>query len=193
MTDKNTPDSGQEATNVQIELQRFYLKEQSCRVPYGFQGFEQSGKLEYRHEMNLQHQVIGDNRFEVVLNFSLTASYEKITAYTVSVQQAGIMHTTTKDPNALTHLLNIYMPTMLFPYVRKHIGDAIFNAGFESVLLPPVDFSQMLQQQQAESAQSTEGKQESVQAGSHADKWQDFNKQVKKSAFKGNKSDREVQ
>ncbi len=152
MTEKNASETGQEIPGIEIELQRFYLKDQSCKVPYSFQAFEQSGKLEYRHEMSVQNQKLTDDRFEVTLHFSLTASYEKITAYTVSIQQAGIIRTNTKDQQALANLLNIYMPTMLFAYLRKHVADAILNAGFESVLLPPVDFAQLLKQQQTEAA-----------------------------------------
>ena len=139
----HTPNQTQSVT---LEIQRFYVKEQTCKVPHGSQTFQTSGQPENAMEMNINSQSIAKDIFEVTLHITLSSKAQQRTLYTVDVQQAGIVKIQGQDDSSLAHLINVYMPALLYPYIRKVIADAIYNAGFAPTFLPPVDFASMYAQ-----------------------------------------------
>lgn len=148
----------QESTNTQtppnitIEIQRFYTKEQSCKVPHGYQAFQSLEKLDNQTEMSINHQPVAQDTFEITLNVTVTGKTEQRTAYTANVQQSCVLKINSKDEQQLTQIMNVHIPNMLYPYVRKTIADLIGNSGFVPLFLPIVDFASMHQQQQAKTA-----------------------------------------
>ena len=66
----------------------------------------------------------------------------------------------------LDPILGIACPNILFPYAREAVSDAVTRAGFQPVLLQPVNFealyAQRLQQQQ-EAAQENAGEAPTIQ------------------------------
>lgn len=150
MTKAQTP------PGITIEILRFYTKEQSCKVPYGYQAFPTEKDtipgtgLENQTEMSINHQPIAQDTFEITLNVTVTGKIEQKTAYTANVQQSCALKIGTKDEQALTQIMSVHIPNMLHPYVRKNIADLIGNSGFMPVFLPIVDFASMHQQQLAQ-------------------------------------------
>ena len=133
-----------------IEILRMYVKEQSCKVPHGYQAFQTEGNQDISTEMNVNSQALAKDVFEVTLNFTITAKLQQRTIYQVLVQQAAVIRTKITEEEKLANLLNIVIPTMLYPYARKVVADAVFNAGFPSIFLPVVDFSAIKQQNKQE-------------------------------------------
>jgi preprotein translocase subunit SecB len=133
-----------------VEIVRLYSKEQSCKIPHGYQAFQVEGKPEVATEMNVNTQPVEQNTFEVTLHISVTSKIEQRTLYQVLVQQAVVVKTGITDQSQLSQLLSVYLPNMLYPYARKMVADSIFNAGFPPVFLPIVDFSSAYQQRKSE-------------------------------------------
>lgn len=141
------PTSQNAQPGVTIEIQRFYAKEQSCKVPHGYQAFQSLEKLENQTEMSINTQPIAQDTFEITLNVTVTGKIEQRTAYTATVQQSCVIKTSSKDEQQLSQIMNIHIPNMLYPYVRKAIADLIGSSGFVPVFLAIIDFSSMHQQQ----------------------------------------------
>jgi preprotein translocase subunit SecB len=53
----------------------------------------------------------------------------------------------------LQPVLAIHCPTVLFPYLRETVADAIARAGFPPVHLAPINFEALYQQQLAQMQQ----------------------------------------
>jgi preprotein translocase subunit SecB len=56
-------------------------------------------------------------------------------------------------------VLGIVCPNVLFPYARETVSDLITRAGFPPVLLAPVNFEALYQQQHAEASSPPKGPQ----------------------------------
>lgn len=140
---------------VTLDLQHFYVKEQSCKVPHGLAQLKSSEKPEINTEMHINRQALGKETYEVILQLNVVSKIENRTTYQVEVQQSCIFKTDGKDEKQLSHLFNIYIPNLLYPYARKVIADAVMNAGFSAVMLPPMDFASMYQQSQEQTEKNT--------------------------------------
>jgi len=150
MSEKNLDvavEKNSELEAVRVEIQRIYVKDQYCKVPHAPQAFQQAdNKLEMATEMHINSQLLGKEIWEITLTISLTAKAAQSTVYTANVQQACIVKTNCIDEKQLSHLLNVHIPGILYPYIRKVIADAVFNAGFPPAFMPYVDFASMYQQ-----------------------------------------------
>ena len=67
--------------------------------------------------------------------------------FLVEAAQAGIFVARNIPAQELEAVLAIACPNILFPYVREVISDVVVRAGFPPVLLSPVNFEAIYQQQ----------------------------------------------
>jgi preprotein translocase subunit SecB len=67
--------------------------------------------------------------------------------------QAGIFQIRNVPQADLDPVLGITCPNILFPYVRETISDMVSRAGFPPVILNPVNFEALYQQQAAAQAE----------------------------------------
>jgi len=133
---------------VKLGIQRIYLKELSLKIPQApeiFRDMNQpdAAKPEVSTEIQIRHTPLPDACFEVSLTLRLTAKRENSTVYTLDVQQAVVFETDCKDSAQLEQLLNVYFPSLLYPYAHRVISDTTTSAGFPGILLPPMDFASM--------------------------------------------------
>ncbi len=149
MTKIQTQQNIQAEPNITIEIQRFYTKEQTCKVPHGYQAFQSTEKLDNQTEMSINNQPIAQDTYEITLNVTVTGKIEQKTAYIANVQQSCVLEINSKDEQQLNKIINVYIPNMLHPYVRKTISDLIVCSGFSPLFLPIIDFASMYQQPEA--------------------------------------------
>ncbi len=129
---------------VQIKIERIYLKDASFESPGTPTIFSEPFRPEMNVDINTRVNSLGDNRHEVVLSATLKASRgEDKTAYVVEVQQAGIFVITGVEGGQLAPVLGIHCPTTLFPYLRETIGALVIKGGFPAVQLAPVNFERL--------------------------------------------------
>ncbi len=146
MTNIQTQKNIQAEANIAIEIHRFYTKEQTCKMPHGYQAFQSAEKLDNQTEMSINNQPIAQDTYEVTLNVTVTGIVEQKTAYIANVQQSCVLKISSKDEQQLNKIINVYIPNMLYPYVRKTISDLIGYSGFSPLFLPIMDFSSIYQQ-----------------------------------------------
>lgn len=144
-----------------LEIKRFYVKEQSCKVPYAPGIFGAEGQPTTQVEISNQKYKRDNGETDVTIHLNISLKINQQTALTLQVEQVGtfLLQGFTKEQEE--QLLGAYCPSLLFPYARKIVADLSQSAGFAPINLPPVNFDQMYLQQQ-ENAKK-QGRNESAQ------------------------------
>ena len=81
------------------------------------------------------------------LTVTVTAKIGEKTMFLVEVRQAGIFQIRNIPEGDLEPVMMIGCPNILFPYAREAVSDAVTRAGFQPVLLSPVNFESLYQAQ----------------------------------------------
>jgi len=93
-----------------------------------------------------------DNRVEVVLTITITATQDEATGFLVEVQQAGQFLIEGLNDEQMQQVLAIACPNMLFPYAREAIDSLVTRGGFPAVNLQPVNFEALFLQARKQAA-----------------------------------------
>src|SRR5262249_17404279 len=93
--------------------------------------------------------------YECVLTVTLTAKVGEKTLFLVEASQAGVFTIRGIPQDQLQPLIAINCPSVLFPYVRETLADAVMRAGFPPVHLAPINFEALYQQQVAQMQKPT--------------------------------------
>ena len=133
-----------EQIQVQLRIERIYLKDASFESPGAPSIFTEQFQPEMQVDINTGVNSLGDNRHEVVLRATVTAKRsEDKHAYIVEVQQAGIFVIEGAEGNALRQVLGVAWPNALFPYLRETLDGMVTKGGFPPLHLAPVNFEML--------------------------------------------------
>ncbi|MEK7835543.1 MAG: protein-export chaperone SecB, partial [Pseudomonadota bacterium] len=91
---------------------------------------------------------------EVVLTVTITAKIKDKTLFLVEAAQAGVFQIRNVPQQDVGPLLGIACPNTLFPYVRQTISAVTSRAGFTPVVLAPMTFEGIYQQQMQQMQQA---------------------------------------
>ncbi|MDR2925298.1 MAG: protein-export chaperone SecB [Azoarcus sp.] len=153
-------DSNQAADNSPVfAIEKIYVKDLSLEVPNAPQIFLVRETPQINVQLRTEGKPIDKGIFEVKLTITVNATLsENRTLFLVETAQAGIFRIQNAPEEELELILGIGCPNILFPYARETISDAITRAGFQPVLLTPVNFEALYQQsrQNADANPSTQ-------------------------------------
>jgi preprotein translocase subunit SecB len=139
-------------------IEKIYVKDFSLEVPNAPQIFLEHGAPDVSIQINNSGAPLGEGAFDATLTVTVTAKLGDKTLFLVEVSQAGIFRITNVPENEIEPLLAIACPNILQAYAREVISDATVRAGFAPVLLQPINFDaiyqQNLQKRKAETATS---------------------------------------
>lgn len=148
-----------ESPQPMFAIERIYVKDLSVEVPNGPEVFSEreSPKIDVNVQSNAR--AVQDGIFEVVLIITINAKVNEKSLFLVEVTQAGVFQIRNIPQQDMGPILGIACPNALFPYVRETISSVTARAGFPPVILAPMSFEgiyqqQMLQQQSAAQPQS---------------------------------------
>ncbi|MDR0634494.1 MAG: protein-export chaperone SecB [Azoarcus sp.] len=150
-------DNNQAAENNQpiFSIEKIYAKDLSLEVPNAPQSFLIRETPHINVKLNTESGLVDANIYEVKLTITVEATLsDKRVLFLVEVVQAGIFRIQNIVQNDLELVLGIGCPNILFPYAREVVSDAVTRAGFQPVLLAPVNFEALFNQarQQAQAA-----------------------------------------
>ncbi len=160
---------GARQVEVQLRVERMYVKDASFESPGAPSIFSTQFQPNFQVDINTGINSLGDNRHEVVLAVTATANRdEEHIAYIAEVHQAGIFEVKGVEGAALHPVLGIACPNMLFPYVREALDNLIVKGGFPPLQLAPVNFENLFRQAAAgqDQAQTASAAAEADAAGS---------------------------
>ena len=140
-----------------FSIEKIFVKDLSLEVPNAPQIFLDRDPPQV--EVGLQSEAggIGDGVFEVVLTVTVTARLGEKTVFLVEAAQAGIFQVRNVPEEELEPVLAIACPNILFPYARETVSDIINRAGFQPILLAPVNFEALYRQRLEQQAQQQPG------------------------------------
>lgn len=123
---------------------RIYVKNASVEVPNMARTPKFAVRPDITVDLQINAQPAWENHLECSLRISLHARLNGMTLFLMEIEQCGLflMHDT-----ELTLLHNFVRETaqsVLFPYARKHLANLAVDAGFQPVILDPIDFSLLL-------------------------------------------------
>lgn len=151
----------QEQNQQQFDVQRLYLKDLSFEVPNAPQVFLQDEEPGVSLDIDVKDQHIEKDLYEVELHLTVNATHEEKPIFLIEVKYAGIFSMTGFDEETHKGMLGSMCPSIIFPYAREAISDVVTKGSFPQLLLSPINFDALYQQQQQaaqESAQKGEVK-----------------------------------
>ena len=116
-----------------FSIERLYVKDLSLEVPHAPQIFLEQGEPEVDMRVSTGSQKLEDGYYNVDVTVTVTAKLDnERTMFLNEVTQSGIFR-----------LENIPVP-----YAREAVSGTVTRAGFPPVLLAPINFEAIYQQQQ---------------------------------------------
>lgn len=135
-----------------FSIEKIYVKDLSLEVPNAPQIYLERENPQINVQLRTDGKAVEEGLFEVTLTVTVAAKLgEERSVFLVEVAQAGVFQIRNIPEGDLEPVMMIGCPNILFPYARETVSDAITRAGFQPVLLAPVNFEALYQarQQQA--------------------------------------------
>lgn len=136
--------------NPSFNLQRTYVKDLSLEMPNAPQIFlEQEGPT-VEVTINVGGQRLAETIYESTVTVTVTTKIQDKTLYLIEATQAGIFEAANIPEDQLDPLLGIVCPTMLYPYLRATVADAITRTTLPALHLAEVNFQALYEQRLAQ-------------------------------------------
>lgn len=133
-----------------FSIDKIYLKDLSLESPGSPQSFIQQEAPQLEVGLRTSGNQIDPDVYECVLTVTLTAKVGDKTLFLVEASQAGIFTIKGVPADQLQGVIAVNCPTVLFPYIRETLADAVTRAGFPPVHLAPINFESLYVQQLAQ-------------------------------------------
>ena len=138
----------EDALSGQFAPQKIYVKDMSFETPHSPVIFKDEWNPGVNMNLSSDANPIDDKLYEVVLTVPVPVTLEAPPAYLVEAHQAGIFHIDGFPEEIVGRMVATVCPNILFPFARATIADLITRGGFPQLLLAPVNFEALYQQQQ---------------------------------------------
>ena len=143
--------------NVQPEfvMEKIYVKDLSLEIPHAPKIFLERTNPQIDVQLHTQANSVEDDAYEVVAVTTVTAKIEEKVMFLIEAKQAGIFRMRNVPAEEVEKVLAVMCPNILFPYLREVVSDVSVRAGFAPVLLNPINFDVVYQQQKQQSPAET--------------------------------------
>lgn len=141
--------SQQDPASLQILTQ--YLRDLSFEnpnAPASLQTNEEAPRISVNANVNVRQ--LGEREYEVGLQFRVETKTGEQVNFIVELVYCGLFRTVNIPEESLRPVLLIEAPRQLFPFARRILADATRDGGFPPLLLDPINFVELYQQNMAE-------------------------------------------
>lgn len=133
----------QQEQMITLDVKRVYVTDLSLEMPHAPQVFLDELKPNMQQGFSIETSKLDEeNHYLIKLRMTLTVKdgdTDRV-IYLVEATQNGIFEIAGLDDEQLQHALNVYAPSLLYPYVREVISNASNRTTFPPVYLPPINF-----------------------------------------------------
>jgi preprotein translocase subunit SecB len=141
-----------------VSINAQYIRDMSFENPnapgiYLPQAAEDEPMLELL--VNVQSRVMGDHLHEVILTMKATSKAGEKIGFIAELAYAGLFTVPALPEQQLRNLLLIECPRQLFPFARAVLSDMVRDGNFPPLLLAPIDFAGLYQQNAAQQNKAT--------------------------------------
>ncbi len=137
-----------------FSVEKIYVKDLSLENPNSPQSFLNPEQPQVEISLQTRGQRIDEGFYECVLTITVTARHGENTVFLVEAAQAGLFQIRNIPEADLQPIIGIHCPTIIFPYARETISNAIAHAGYPAILLNPISFEQLYQEQMQQMQQA---------------------------------------
>ena len=152
-------EAAQENTQPVFNIEKIYVKDLSVEIPHAPQIFLERENPQIDIQLLPQATSIEEGVFEVVITATVTSKIGEKVMFLVEIKQAGLFRIANLPSGDMEAILAVMCPNILFPYLRETVSNLTVRAGFPPVLLNPINFDALYQQQkqqaQADAATAT--------------------------------------
>lgn len=147
-------EAAQENTQPVFNMEKIYVKDLSLEAPHAPQIFLEHENPQVDIQLFSQSASIEEDVFEVVITSTITSKIGEKVMFLVEIKQAGIFRIRNLPGADMEAILAVMCPNILFPYLREAVSSLTVRAGFPPVLLNPINFDVLYQQQKQQQAQA---------------------------------------
>ncbi len=104
---------------------------------------------------------VEDDVYEVVINFEADATNKAGAIYKLELVYGGLFRLANMPDHIRHPVLFVNCPTLLFPFLRRIVADLTREGGFPPLMLDPIDFAGLYQQNLDKANAGKEGKADS--------------------------------
>ncbi len=138
-----------------FNLEKIYVRDLSLEIPHAPKIFLLRESPQVDIQLHTQAGPIEEGLFEVRVKATVTAKIGEKVMFLAEVEQAGIFQIRNVPADELEPILAVMCPNILFPYLREVVSDVVVRGGFSPVLLNPVNFDAIYQQQKQQAQPDT--------------------------------------
>ena len=140
-------EAAQENNQPLFNLENIYVKDLSLEIPHAPHIFLERETPQIDVQLNTQTATIEGDVYEVIITNTVTAKIGEKVMFLVEGKQAGIFRLSNLPKEDIESVLAVMCPNILFPYLREVVSDMSVRGGFAPVMLNPVNFEVLYQQQ----------------------------------------------
>lgn len=136
-------ENGAETPQVKMQVLAQFIKDMSFENAVAQKGIDGEVQPDIQVQVNLDAKKRPvDNQYEVVTKFNITSKNKEgqQPLFLLELEYGGIFHIENVPEDQLHPFLLIECPRMLFPYVRRIVGDITRDGGFPPLNLENIDF-----------------------------------------------------
>lgn len=147
-------EAAQQNNQPLFNMEKIYVKDLSLEIPHAPQIFLVRENPQIDVQLHSQAGTVEEGVFEVTVTSTVTAKVGEQVMFLIEAKQAGIFQIRNVPNEELEPALAVVCPNILFPYLREVVSDVAVRAGFAPVLLNPINFEVLYQQQKQQQAQA---------------------------------------
>jgi preprotein translocase subunit SecB len=151
-TEQNEAAAEAAGNEIQITILGQYIKDLSFENPTPAQTIQKlsTEQPSMNINVNLNAQQVGEDIYEVDLKVTATAQSNEETAFVAELLYSGLFGIKNLPENQLQPFLMVEAPRQIFPFARRILSDVTRDGGFPPLMLEPIDFAGLYQQQLAQ-------------------------------------------
>lgn len=152
-------EAAQPNTQPVFNIEKLYVKDLSLEVPNAPAIYLERENPQIDLQMQTQASSVEEGIFEVTITVTVTAKLQgkdKV-MFLIEAKQAGIFQIRNIPAAEMETVLAAVCPNILYPYLREVVSDVAVRAGFAPVLLNPVNFDVLYQQQKQQAQAGADG------------------------------------
>ena len=142
-------------------IKKIFTKDISFEAPNTPDNFKLTWSPEANVDLNISHQSLEDNTYEVTLTLTITTKTQNKTAFLTEIAQSGIFTIENMPEEQMGHMLQSFCPNILFPYAKETVDSLVNRGGFPQINLSPVNFDALYMQSMSEQANTQQQSQAS--------------------------------
>ncbi len=141
-----------ETQTAVFNIEKLYVKDLSLEIPHAPGIFLERENPQIDLQLHSEFAAIDEGVYEVILTVTLTAKQtaKDRVMFLIEAKQAGIFQVRNIPATDMDSVLAVVCPNILYPYLREVITDVSVRAGFAPVMLNPVNFEALYEQQKAQ-------------------------------------------